>query len=172
MKRVSLADSERRCRSICFVAHYLSLNYQGGRKVSCPFGPALSSTRPNNSIHLDHTDLGVSCSGEKYVLMVRSNHDGYSWLYSKLTSDANAAASALLECCFSLAPRSWFMASEPACFMNETIRLLTEGLNTRLQFNLRHFLMSIGVAEHLDKELLRVVRALLSELQTQQSAWP
>lgn len=66
-----------------------------GIKVPRHFGPALFSTKQNDLVRFDFIDPGLSRSGEKYALMIRDDHSGYSWLYPTLTTDAEPTANAL-----------------------------------------------------------------------------
>lgn len=49
--------------------------------------------------------------------------------------------------------------------MNATLRMLDKGLRTPHHFTLPYFPWSNGAIERLGKELLRVARSILSELQ-------
>ena len=56
--------------------------------MSRPFGPALFGTKPNDLAQFDYIDLGISRTGDKYVLLLRDNYSGYSWLYPASTTDS------------------------------------------------------------------------------------
>ena len=64
------------------------------------------------------------------------------------------------------------MSDGPSHFKNETIRLLSKSLRSPHHFTLPYCPWSNGGVERLGKETLRVVRAVLSELQLQHDDWP
>lgn len=46
------------------------LSTVGGGNEPRPFGPALYSTKPNDLLPFDYTEVAPGASGEKYVLML------------------------------------------------------------------------------------------------------
>lgn len=148
------------------------LSTTGGETVPRPFGPALHGTKPNDLVQFDYIELGKSCTDEKYVLMLRDDHSGYCWLYPSTDQTAESTANALLDWCAAFGAPSSFMSDGPTHFKNETIRLLTKGLQSCHHFTLPYCPWSNGAVERLGKELLRIARALLSETQRPKNEWP
>ena len=64
------------------------------------------------------------------------------------------------------------MSDGPTHFRNESIRLLAKDLRTRQHFTMAYCPWSNGAIERLGKELLRVSRSVLSELQLSPDVWP
>lgn len=95
----------------------------GGEKVPRPFGPALHGTIPNDLFQFDYIELGDSETGDKYILMVREDHSGYSWLYPATTTNAKTAEIALLDWSPAFGAPTGLMLDGPAHLKNETIRL-------------------------------------------------
>lgn len=148
------------------------LSTTGGETVPRPFGPALHGTKPNDLIQFDYIELGVSNTGEKHVLMLRDDHSGYCWFYPCPDQTAESTANALLDWCAAFGAPSAFMSDSPTHFKNETIRLLTKGLQSRHHFTLPYCPWSNGAVERLGNELLRIFRAVLSETQLPKDEWP
>lgn len=148
------------------------LSTTGGETVPRPFGPALHGTMPNDLVQFDYIEMGTGRTGDKYILMVRDDHSGYCWFYPAVTTTAETAAHALLDWCAAFGAPAAFMSDGPTHFKNETIRLLTKGLRIPHHFTLPYCPWSNGAVERLGKELLRVARALLSELQFRHDEWP
>lgn len=46
-------------------------------EASLSFGLDLHGTDPNDLVQFDHLDLGLSSTGERYVLMILDGHSGY-----------------------------------------------------------------------------------------------
>lgn len=59
-----------------------------GERVPRPLGNALHGTRPNEIIHLDYCFIPKAATGESYVLMVKDDLRGYTWLYPCESFDA------------------------------------------------------------------------------------
>ena len=141
------------------------LSTTGGGRVLRPFGPSLFGTKPNDLIQINYIELGPSRTGEKYVLMVCDDHNGYGSFYTASTTDSETAQNALLDWSAAFGSPLGLMYDGPTHFKNETLRLLTKGLRSPHHFTLPYSPWSNGAVDRLGKELLRVARAVLSELQ-------
>ena len=64
------------------------------------------------------------------------------------------------------------MSDGPTHFRNETVRLIGKGLKVPHHFTLPYNPWSNGAVERLGRELLRVMRSVLSELQMSFTEWP
>lgn len=147
------------------------LSTSGGKAVAHPFGPTLHGTNPNDLVQFDFIERGVGKTGQKYILMSRDDHSSYCWFYSDAKTSAETTAHALLDWCAAFGTPSGLMSDGPMHFKKETVRLLTRGLSTLHNFTLPYFSWSNGAVERLGKELLRVARAILSELQLRPNEW-
>lgn len=150
----------------------LCLSTTGGGNIPRPFCSALHGTKPNDLIQFDYLEMSPRRSGEKYVLMVRDDHSGYCWLYRASSTDARTAAEYLVDWCAAFSAPCGLMSDGPTHFKNETMRLLTEGLGTSHHFTEPYCPWSNGAVERIGKEVLRIARAVLSELQMPKDDWP
>lgn len=148
------------------------LSTTGGETVPRPYGPALHGSTPNALLQFDYIEMGLGSTGDKYILMLRDDHSGYTWFYPTDTTSAETAAHALLDWCAAFGAPKQLMSDGPSHFKNDTLRLLAKGLRSPHHFTLPYCPWSNGAIERLGKELLRVARSLLSELQQQPSEWP
>lgn len=148
------------------------LSTTGGETVPRPYGPAVHGTTPNALLQFDYIEMGLGSTGDKYILMLRDDHSGYSWFYPSETTSAETAAHALLDWCAAFGAPNQLMSDGPSHFKNDTLRILAKGLRSPHHFTLPYCPWSNGAIERLGKELLRVARSLLSELQQRPSEWP
>lgn len=148
------------------------LSTSGGEKVPRPFGPAVHGTGPNDLLQFDYIDLGPSISGDNYVLMMRDDHSDYKLFYCFPDTSAENAATAIIEWCSMFGVPNTFMSDGPTHFKNETLRLVSNGLKVRHHFTLAYCPWSNGAVERLGRELISVLRSVLSELQMDQKEWP
>lgn len=94
--------------------------------------------------------------------MVKDDHSGYCWLYPAITTDAVTVTEALLDKSVAFVALSGLISDGPTHFKNETVRLVTKELRTAHHFTQPYRPWSNGAIERLDKEVLRIARALLS----------
>ena len=144
----------------------------GGERIPRPFGPAFFGTKPHDLVQFDYVDLGPSRNGDKYVLMMRDDHSDYKWFFCFPNTDAANAATAIIEWCSTFKVPNALMSDGPTHFKNETVRLVTKNLKTPHHFTLPYCPWSNGAVERLGRELIRVLRATLSELQMDHDEWP
>jgi len=148
------------------------LSTLGGEKIPRPFGPSVHGTKPNDLLQFDYIHLGPSHNGDQYVLMMRDDHSDYKMFYCFPSTDAENAATAIIEWCSLFGVPGRLMSDGPTHFKNETVRLVSKGLKVPHHFTLPYCPWSNGAVERLGKELLRVLRATLSELQMDNKEWP
>ncbi len=96
----------------------------------------------------------------------------YVWLFPFEEKNAENAAEAILECSSIFAPPSALMSDCGSHFQNETFRFVSRGLNTNHPFPLPYTPWYNGGIESLNKEVLRIFRAMLSEMPMDHSDWP
>lgn len=137
-----------------------------------PFGPAVHGTGPNDLLQFDYIEIGSASTGEKYVLMLRDDHSSYCWFFAFRDTLAENAARAVVDWCAAFGVPAGLMSDGPTHFKNETLRLVCKGLRVLHQFTLPYTPWSTGAVERLGKELLRVFRALTSELDLRANEWP
>ena len=148
------------------------LSTLGGEKIPRPFGPSVRGTSPNDLLQFDYIELGPSLNGDKYVLMLRDDHSDYKLFYSFPDTNAENSATAIVEWCSMFGVPNTLMSDGPTHFKNETLRLVAKGLKAHHHFTLAYCPWSNGAVERLGRELLRVVRSVLSELQMDKKEWP
>lgn len=104
--------------------------------------------------------------------MLRDDHSDYKWFFCFPNTDAENAAHAIIDWCAANGTPGGLMSDGPTHFKNETVRLVSKGLKTPHHFTLPYCPWSNGAVERLGRELLRVLRSLISELQMDQKEWP
>jgi len=147
------------------------LSTTGGGKVPRPFGPATHGTKPNDLVQFDYLEIGPSKTGEKYLLLLRDDHSDYKWFFVFHDTLAENAAHALIDWAAAFNVPNGLMSDGPTHFKNETVRLVSRGLKTPHHFTLPYTPWSNGAVERLGKEVLKVFRALVSELRMDLTEW-
>lgn len=101
----------------------------------------------------------------KYVLMIWDDHSDYKRVFPFLNTAGENAAVALIDWRAAFGIPKRLMSNGPTHFRNETLRLLAKGLKTPHHFTLPYFPWSYGAVERLFQGLIRVICAIVSELQ-------
>jgi len=148
------------------------LSTTGGGKIPRPFGPSVHGTKANDLLQFDYIEIGPSGSGEKYILMLRDDLSDYKWFFAFTDTDAKNAAQAIIDWSAAFGVPNGLMSDGPTHFRNETVRLVAKGLKVPHHFTLPYTPWSNGAVERLGKELLRVFRSVVSELQMDLKEWP
>ena len=136
------------------------------------FGPSLHGTNSNNLLLFDFLQMGPGSNGFKYILMIRDDFSSYSWFLPFDAANAENAADALLEWCTTFSVPNGLMSDGRTNFCNETVRMLVKSLQVPHHFTLPCTAWSNGGIERLGKQILRIFRAALAELQLQFTEWP
>lgn len=137
-----------------------------------PYGPAVHGTKPNDLLQFDYIEIGPSTTGMKYILMLKDSHSTHCWLFPFGNTSAENSARAIIEWCAAFGVSNGMMSDGPTNFLNEIVRRVCKGLKAPHHFTLPYTPWSNGSIERLGKELLRVFRSVITELQLKFDEWP
>jgi len=143
-----------------------------GAVVPRPLGRALHALKPNQILHFDFCYMSPAEDDLKYVLVLKDDHSGYVMLRATKTTDAETAATHLIEWFAQFGVVTQWISDRGTHFKNELVRLLSERYKANHHFTLAYCPWSNGTVEVVNRELLRASRALLSEFQLPQRCWP
>lgn len=149
--------------------HFLSTT--GGRKVPRPFGPSFFGDAPNALLQFDYLKMDPSFEGSNYLLVIKDDFSSYCWLLPFAKATADNAADSLLEWSTTFTVPDALMSDGGSHFKNETVRILSKSLRVPHHFTLPYTPWSNGSIERLNKEVLRILRSTLSELQLPSNDW-
>lgn len=141
-------------------------------RVPRPLGSAIHAEKPNQVIHFDYCYIGKSAHGTKYVLIIKDDLSSYTWLYACESADAESTADALIDWFAAFGPVSQWVSDQGTHFKNELLRILKDKFRAEHHFTLPYCPWSNGTVEVVCRELLRAVRALLSEFSLPFRFWP
>ena len=136
-----------------------------------PLGHALHASRPNEIIHFDFCYIMQGEQDQAYVLVIKDDFSGYVWLLPAKNADSSTTADGLLTWFSSFGVVPQWVSDQGTHFKNEVIRHLLEQMNSSHHFTLPYTPWSNGTVEVVGRELLRCIRALLSEFQLPQRSW-
>lgn len=116
--------------------------------------------------------MGPGNDGSKNILVLRDYHSAYTWLFAFDGAAGLYAAQAVIDWCAAFGVPKGLMYDGPTHFKNVTIEAVTKGLKVQHHFTLPYFPWKNGGIERLGKEIVRIFRTTLSELQLSQEDWP
>ena len=143
-----------------------------GDIVPRPLGEALHASKPNELIHFDYCYIMPGEDGFCYVLIIKDDFSGYLWLIAAETTDADTIASALMRWFASFGFVQNWVSDRASHFHNELMKALREASMGNHHFTAAYCPWSNGTVERLCRELIRCLRALLSEFQLPLRSWP
>ena len=142
------------------------------KTVPRPLGSALHAALPNKLLHFDYLYMSPGEDEYLYVLILKDDHSGYCWFVPTKEANAATTATSLINWFSTFGVVSTWVSDQGSHFKNELIRILRESYKTSHHFTLAYCPWSNGTVEVVCRELLRAVRALLSEFQLNQRCWP
>ena len=150
------------CLQCCKNAH--------GHTVPRPLGEAVAATGPNQVMHFDFLYMGKS-GGMVYLLVLKDGFSGVVELFPCEAADSESAGRALVQW-FSRygQPPTWVSDQGPH-FKNECIDAVRRAFKVNHHFTCPEAAWSNGTVERVNREVLRLFRALLSENRMGKEQW-
>lgn len=123
-------------------------------------GDAMHAEHPNELIHWDYLLMGVSDSGEAYILVIKADASKYVWLLPCATADADTTFNDWLEWFASLGVCRTWVSDQGTRFKNKPIEALQHALGAHHHFTMAKCPCSNGTVKVAMREVLRCCRAL------------
>ena len=142
-----------------------------GTIVPRPLGHALHATKPNMLLHFDFCYMSTGDKGYTYVLILKDDFSGYIWLIPTKAVTAEVVADALISWFSSFGVVTQWVSDRGTHFKNELVKLLRDQVRADHHFTLAYCPKSNGTVEVVCRELIRAIRAILSEFQLSHSSW-
>jgi transposase InsO family protein len=144
-----------------------------GDKVPRPLGTQLHATKPNEILHFDFLYIGLSRDGKyQYLLLLMDDLSGYPWLVPCRTADVAATVDALMRWFSVFGVVLIWILDRCSHFKNEVVQRLQKQFKAKHHFTTANCPWSNGTIESACKQVIRVFRAVLSELKMYADEWP
>jgi hypothetical protein len=143
-----------------------------GGRVSRTFGETLRATKPNELLHFDFLTMVKGEGGMKYVLVLKDGMCGFVELMPCIHATADQVYQGLMD---------WFKRSgivlqwvsdQGAHFRNLLVERLQRAIGAQHHFTTAYTPWANGTVEVVNREVLKGVKALLSERRLHISDWP
>lgn len=156
-----------------FVATCLQcVKVAGGTRIPRPLGTGLVATAPNQILHFDYLYIGEGERGMVYILVLKDDYGGLLDLWVSAAATAEVVAEALL---------SWFgrngvvpmlVSDQGPHFKCRVIDDLRRAYKVQHHFTTPYASWANGSVERVNREVLAVLRSLISENQMAWEEWP
>lgn len=143
----------------------------GPYRIPRPWAEALHATRPNEILHMDWLYIGVSLAGHLYILIVKDDLSSYVWLRPFIHADAASTVALLRDWMAAFGVCRMLISDQGSHFMNSVMQALARELRLSHHFTIAYSPWANGTVEVVNREVLRVLRKLSSELQLGHRQW-
>ena len=123
----------------------------------------MHAERPNEMLHLDFCHMGKADTGDSYILVVKDDFSSYTWMFVCETADVETVADSLLDLMVGFGFCDQWVSDQGTHFKNEVLRLVCDKLHITHHFTQPYCPWSNGTVEVVNREMTRIINALLSE---------
>jgi hypothetical protein len=144
-----------------------------GSTIPRPMWYMVYATRPFEYIHLDFVHLPDAVDGKKYLLVITDDFSLTTVLHACESNDADTVVKVLLEHWLSHYPDPELMHSDGGShFDNQVVKKLASVRGWKHTICTPYAKWAHGVAEHNNKEVLKILRPLCRQLDVEVNKWP
>ena len=145
-------------------------------KVPVPLASTLHTSVTNRLLHADFMFMAAlrerSSHGYRYVLVVKDDASGYVWLRATETCDSRAVVETLVDWCAVFGVFEMFNSDGGSHFTSKVVSELTERLGINHHIVTPYAPFANGTIERENSTVLNCLRAMLVELNADESEWP
>ncbi|KAE8877505.1 hypothetical protein PF003_g38398 [Phytophthora fragariae] len=141
-------------------------------RIPRSFGETLVATKPNELLHFDYLTMVEGEGGLKYVLVLKDGMSGYVELVACLQATADTAYRALIDWFKRFGVVHQWASDQGAHFRNQIIEQLQRALGEHHHFVTAYTPWANGTVEVVNREVLKAMKALLSERRLSVRDWP
>ncbi|KAE9051957.1 hypothetical protein PR001_g948 [Phytophthora rubi] len=155
-----------------FVGECLHCMATASGRIPRPFGETLVATKPNKILHFDYLSMVEGDGGVKYVLVLKDGMSGYVELVACLQATADTAYQALIDWFKRFGVVHQWVSDQGAHSRNQIVERLQRALGAQHHFVTAYTPWANGTVEVVNREILKCMKALLSERRLAIRDWP
>ena len=150
---------------------------RGGSRVPRPMGNAVHAGSSNAVLHWDFLFIqraveGTSRHGYSYILVIKDGYDSYVELVPCIAASTPEAVAALIEWFKRYGIVPVWVSDQGTHFKNKVVADLCRQLKCKQEFVVAYSPFANGTVERVNRVVLAVLRALLSEWKLSFDDWP
>ncbi|GMF51975.1 unnamed protein product [Phytophthora fragariaefolia] len=165
-----IRNLEQHCRQFlrrCLLCKHV----KGGNVIPHPWGPTYNATERNEMLHWDYLFLGDSVDDNKYLLVIKDGLTHFCELVVAGAATSMVAASALADWTKRFGPPKMLISDQGSHFKNEVVQQMCRQLAIEQDLVLAYAPWINGTIERLNRDVLRVLRVLLMEMNLDTHEW-
>lgn len=146
---------------------------RNGERIPRPLSTGLQGKRANEVVHVDYLYMGTAeQSSLEHMLVVRNDISSYTWLQLCVNSNSDAEVSTIAKwiSCFAVIVR--LVTDQGSHFKASLMKGLASETHIRHHFTTACCPRANGTVERLRREVLRIMRAVLSGWKLSVGKWP
>jgi hypothetical protein len=143
-----------------------------GGKVPRLHGETLKATKPNEVLHFDFLTMVEADDGMKYVMVLKDGMSGYVELVACVRADSEQAYASLIDWFKRFGVVRQWVSDQGAHFKNQVMDRLRVALGSHHHFTTAYTPWANGTVEVVNREVLKGVKALISERKLRVQDWP
>ncbi|GMF34640.1 unnamed protein product [Phytophthora fragariaefolia] len=155
-----------------FVSECIHCMVTATGKIPRPLGETLRAAKPNEQLHFDFLSMAEGAGGLKYVLVLKDNMNGYVELVACVQATSDEVYQPLLDWFKRFGVVRQWVSDQGAHFRNQVITELQRALVAHHHFTTAYTPWANGTVEVVNREVLKAVKALLSERRLRTEDWP
>ncbi|GMF46735.1 unnamed protein product [Phytophthora fragariaefolia] len=136
-----------------------------------PHGETLVATKPNELLRFDFLSMLEGEDGSKYVFVLKDGMSGYVEHVPCIDATSDQAYASLLDWFKRFRVVRLWVSDQGAHFKNQVIARLQSALGAHHHFTLVYIPWANGTVEAVNREVLKSVKALLSERKLHTTYW-
>lgn len=144
---------------------------KGPKIIKRPWSETFRTANRNEALHWDFLYLGESFGDSKYLLVMKDEATHFCELIVCDTPSSEVAVEALLDWRSRFGSPKILISDSASHFKNEVLRELTRRLKSRQQFTVAYSPWINGTVERLNRDILQVLRAMLTEYKLDLREW-
>ena len=148
---------------------------RGGSRVPRPWGEQIRGKRLLSVLHMDWlyvTPPSSANHSKKYILVLKDDFSGYVWCRSSVEANARVTAEILHEWIAAFKAPDFLVSDCGSHFMNEVLEELCILSKIQHHIVVAYSPFANGSVERVNKEILKVFRAIMDESKLADSDWP
>ena len=145
---------------------------KGARAHPRPLGETLAAQDRNEVLHMDYLFMKKTAKNkEQYILVLKDGFTGFTELVPCVTPDAATTVNAVLVWIARYGIPRIFVSDRATHFMNNVVHEVERRLGIEHHFTVSYAPWSNGTVERLNRDVLSIMRCLLSEAKLPTQEW-
>jgi len=146
-----------------------------GFRIPRRLGTACHGTRPNEVLHFDFLYVAPKLKSSlnyQWIFVIRDDFSGFVLLKPVIVPNTANTVDALLEWRSIFGRSKIYVSDQASYFVSETLKQLCKRMGEEQHFVTAYAHYSNGTIEIVNRNIINLLRCMISELRSDKSDWP